>query len=69
LSLLLRIENIAYLSAGEVMPPRQNLGPAVERAARGEGFELDVVARLGHIPVAVAVAVAVAGFTAILAQM
>jgi hypothetical protein len=40
------------------MPSREDLGPAVEGAAGREGLELEVLARLRQVPVAVAVALA-----------
>ena len=44
----------AYLSAGKVVPSRQDLGPTIERAAGWEGLKLDVFSWFGHVSLAIA---------------
>lgn len=57
----------AYLSAREIVLPRQDLGPPVERASGWQRVKLQIIARLGHISVAMAVLLTI--LAAILASL
>ncbi len=59
----------AYLSAGEVMVSRHDLRPAVEGPVGWKRLPLDVVARLGNVPLAVPVALAALATLAAMARL